>query len=352
MPKQPWIYNKLYDSLFIIAPPFFALSISIFLPKDGNVSLVWWVALVLCIDVSHVYTTLYRTYFDKKVLLNHNMLLKLIPILCFAMGVILCSFGQVYFWRALAYLAVYHFIRQQYGFIRLYSKNAFNRYAWLDTLCIYTATIFPIIYWHLSGIKNFNWFMDEDFYFIPLQGVLPYLFILYYAIIITYLIKEVFVSFRHKYFNLPKNGVILGTLVSWYFGIVYFNSDLIFTLLNVVTHGIPYMALVWAWGRKTSIKQSANSMYKLVFSLSGIVFFIGIILVLGYIEEGLWDAMVWNENRGFFGVFYQFGEYDFSVHLTWLVPLLSLPQIVHYVLDGFIWKIQKDDFSWSKVILE
>jgi hypothetical protein len=34
------------------------------------------------------------------------------------------------------------------------------------------------------------------------------------------------------------------------------------------------------------------------------------------------------------------------------VPLLSLPQIVHYVLDGFIWKIKKDDFAWSKIILE
>jgi hypothetical protein len=62
--------------------------------------------------------------------------------------------------------------------------------------------------------------------------------------------------------------------------------------------------------------------------------------------------MVWNENKGFFSVFYQFGKYDFSVHLTWLVPLLSLPQIVHYVLDGFIWKIKKDDFAWSKIILE
>ncbi len=352
MPKQPWIYNRFFDSLFIIAPPFVALLISMFLPKDGTVSLAWWVALVLCIDVSHVYTTLYRTYFDKNVIVNHSILLKAIPVLCFAIGVILCSFGQVYFWRVLAYLAVYHFIRQQYGFIRLYSKNAINQYAWLDTLCIYTATIFPIIYWHLSGLKNFNWFVDDDFYFIPFQNILPYLFVIYYLIIVAYLVKEIWVWVKNKYVNVPKNGVILGTLLSWYFGIVYFNSDLIFTLLNVVAHGIPYMALVWAWGRKTSIKQNNNSSYQLIFSLHGIILFIGIVLVLGYVEEGLWDAMVWNENKGFFSVFYQFGKYDFSVHLTWLIPLLSLPQIVHYVLDGFIWKIKKDNFAWSKIILE
>ena len=31
-------------------------------------------------------------------------------------------------------------------------------------------------------------------------------------------------------------------------GIVYFKGDLTFTLLNVVSHGIPYYALVWAYG--------------------------------------------------------------------------------------------------------
>lgn len=352
MLKQPWIFSRLFDSIFIIAPPFVALFISLFLPKDGNVSIAWWVALVLCIDVSHVYTTLYRTYFDKTVLAKHSILLKAIPILCFAIGVILCSLGQIFFWRGLAYLAVFHFIRQQYGFIRLYSKNGINQYTWLDTLCIYTATIFPIIYWHLSGLKNFNWFMDEDFYFIPLQIILPYLFAIYYLIVATYLVKEILIFVKTKYVNIPKNGIVLGTLLSWYFGIVYFNSDLIFTLLNVVAHGIPYMALVWAWGRKNSIKQPSNNSYRFIFSSHGIIFFIGIVLVLGYVEEGLWDAMIWNEKKSFFNVFYLFNDYDFSVHLIWLVPLLSLPQIVHYVLDGFIWKIQKDDFAWSKIVLE
>jgi hypothetical protein len=48
---------------------------------------------------------------------------------------------------------------------------------------------------------------------------------------------------KTSYFNIPKNLIIIGTLSSWFFGIVYFNNDLVFTLLNVVSHGIPYMAL-------------------------------------------------------------------------------------------------------------
>ena len=33
--------------------------------------------------------------------------------------------------------------------------------------------------------------------------------------------------------------------------------------------------------------------------------------------------------------------------LSILVPLLALPQITHYILDGFIWKIRKDEFKWK-----
>ena len=33
--------------------------------------------------------------------------------------------------------------------------------------------------------------------------------------------------------------------------------------------------------------------------------------------------------------------------LSFLVPLLALPQITHYILDGFIWKIRHDDFKWN-----
>jgi len=33
--------------------------------------------------------------------------------------------------------------------------------------------------------------------------------------------------------------------------------------------------------------------------------------------------------------------------LSFIVPLLALPQITHYILDGFIWKIKEDNFKWN-----
>jgi hypothetical protein len=42
---------------------------------------------------------------------------------------------------------------------------------------------------------------------------------------------------------------------------------------------------------------------------------------------------VWHERAWLFGA-----EWDTSALKVVLVPLLALPQITHYVLDGFIWR--------------
>ncbi len=31
-----------------------------------------------------------------------------------------------------------------------------------------------------------------------------------------------------------------------------------------------------------------------------------------------------------------------------IVPLLALPQVTHYIIDGFIWRIRKNDLKWSE----
>jgi len=45
-------------------------------------------------------------------------LYSLVPVLGLTIGIALYSEGELVFWRVLAYLAVFHFIRQQYGWLR------------------------------------------------------------------------------------------------------------------------------------------------------------------------------------------------------------------------------------------
>ena len=63
------------------------------------------------------------------------------------------------------------------------------------------------------------------------------------------------------------------------------------------------------------------------------------LVIVGYTEEWLWDALVWDEHPTLFA-----SVTDGALPATLLglvVPLLATPQATHYVLDGWLWKRRK-----------
>jgi len=342
--QQPWLGKPLTDIFFILAPPFLSLAVVACFPgifqDNADMPDAWWVALILLIDVAHVYSTLYRTYLNKQLYNRFKPLLIGIPLLALLVGSGIYLLSGLWFWRVLAYLAVYHFVRQQYGFMRLYSR--FERtpawYRHVDQFVIYYAAIYPLLYWHLHGGRNFNWFVEQEFFIAVSRPALNVATAVYCAMLAIYVFKETHYWLHFKNFNIPRIGVITGTLVSWYFGIVYFNGDLAFTLLNVVSHGIPYMALIWIFGQKEAARPESGRWLPLFFGQYGVVLFLGLIFLLAYFEEGLWDWAVWKEHRNLFSLFHQFPIALGKPALALIVPLLAVPQITHYVIDGFIWK--------------
>lgn len=345
--RQPWLGKPVTDILFILLPPFFSLLVIALFPdlfrNNDQMPDTWWVVLVLLIDVAHVYSTLYRTYLDPAARRQLGRPLLLIPILSFTAGVLLYAADALWFWRILAYLAVFHFVRQQYGFMRLYSRQEQQKplAVFIDKFTIYYATLYPLLYWHLAGPRNFSWFVKGDFIQFPAEGLRTCATVLYLLMLAVYIVKEVYTSLQQRWFNLPKAGIITGTLLSWYFGIVYFNGDLAFTLLNVVSHGIPYMALVWIYGKKQAGSGKTRGPLRLFFGSYGILLFLGLIFLLAYIEEGLWDWTLWKEHQDIFSIFHQVSIMPGDTLLCFIVPLLTLPQVTHYIIDGYIWKKKK-----------
>lgn len=372
--RQPWIGSRWIEIVFILLPPFLSLAFIAAFPalfrEDDSIPDAGWVILILLIDVAHVYSTLYRTYFDPQLRRKYRQPLLFIPLIGFVAGVLLYWQGALLFWRLLAYLAVFHFIRQQYGFLRIYSRQEKGPVwvRWVDTFTIYYATIYPLLYWHLGEPRNFNWFVDDDFFRFRSGGLLEAATLLYYGMLALYVVRESWSAYRNRYVNIPRVAILTGTILSWYFGIVYFNGDMAFTLLNVVSHGIPYMALIWLYGERQwggsrpgagvtgGVAADGGGtaggeegfprggggtrglFLRKVFSRYGILLFLGIIFLLAYLEEGLWDMTVWKEHVSLFSVFHFVGR---RLHGNWLVvvvPLLALPQVTHYVIDGFIWR--------------
>lgn len=248
---QVWLYSATADSIFILAPAFVvtlgAVIFASWFPASATASPLMWLMLVVGVDVAHVYSTLYRTYLDREESRRYHGLLFGVPIACWVGGVILYSAGSMAFWRVLAYLAVFHFVRQQYGFLRLYARRerqtVFRRR--VEGAAIYLATLYPLIYWHTHA-RHFSWFLEGDFFHLPFP-------LLERAAMAAYVLAlGGYAAVNIRCANWPKHLVLAGTALSWYTGIVVYDGDLIFTATNVVAHGVPYMALVWFHERKKS----------------------------------------------------------------------------------------------------
>jgi hypothetical protein len=337
-----FIHSPRFDAAFVLAPPFIVAALALLLGHAGVGSAEtpeWaWVVLVLAIDVAHVYSTLWKTYLDRAELARRRALYVLAPTLGFACAVVLYGLGEAVFWRALAYLAVFHFVRQQYGFFMLYRRAEGHGPQWsyrIDQAVIYLATLWPLAYWHAHQPRAFQWFMEGDFVEDAprLMGAVEATSAWTFGgAVALYVVKELW---RGRLAS-PKTAVLFGTALSWYVGIVRFDSDFLFTLTNVVAHGVPYVALIWAQGRRTAQRRLVRW-----FSAPLLPAFFGLLLVLAYVEEGLWDGLVWRERASVFPWSPALPNLDETPWLVLVVPLLALPQVTHYVLDGFIWRRER-----------
>lgn len=335
--SQPWLGYPRQEFLGILMPAFVVCALVACLPasvRGAQLSPVLWLLVVVGIDVAHVYSTLFRTYFHPSGRQKHSRLLWLIPLASLIVGIVLYQAGALYFWRAIAYLAVFHFVRQQYGFFRLYSRQETHRSRWskvLDAIAIYGATLYPLCFWHLTPGRRFFWFIHGDFLSASFPRLLGLVTLLWGLVLLAYIVKEIAFSRRNHHINLPKQLILLGTILVWHLGIIVWNSDLAFTLTNVIAHGVPYFTLIWL-RNKQDTTLAPRKLSPLLHSLPLLLL---LCILFAYGEELLWDTLVWQDHGIFFPVASP-GAAPSSLGL--IIPLLAVPQLTHYVLDGFIWR--------------
>lgn len=341
----PWIYSPKFDLSAIIGPP--VLITTIVLIWGSKIAGIqetptWlWILLVLGIDVAHVYSSLFRTYFDREEFKKRRTLYLVVPAICWIAGVaIYAVLGPWTFWSCVAYFAIYHFVRQQYGFLMLYRRGepVGDLGYRIDQVAIYIATIYPLVYWHTYS-RNFQWFDQAQIVRIPWVWPEYLCRAIYIAAIGGFLVKET-INWKQKgTINAGKVLLLVATAAAWATGIILFNGDLTFTLINIISHGIPYMALIWIYQyRKRANKVHNENRFLRFFQLKYIPFYILSLVAIAYFEEAIWDWLVWKDKQ------VVFGSYPIAASATALailIPLLTMPQITHYVLDAFIWRVNK-----------
>jgi hypothetical protein len=298
-----------------------------------------WLVFVLGIDVAHVYATLFRTYLDREELRLHPLRYALAPLGVFVAGYYLYAEGELLFWRCFAYVAVYHFVRQQVGWVALYRAKSATRQPvdrWIDDGVVYAATLYPLVHWHAHlDHTQFAWFVEGDFVRmrVAAESLLPWFELAWWCAIGAYALRQLRLLVIERSFELGKTCVVAATVAIWYVGIVATNNDFAFTVTNVVAHGVPYFGLLWAYARARTSESNQGFAVEVV--KKGLLGFLVFLVCLAFAEELLWDRLVFHDRPWLFG--------GAAVALppgllAVVVPLLMVPQATHYVLDGLLWR--------------
>ncbi len=336
--ESPWLFSRGVDLGVFVGSA--ALSLALLWVGAATGILYdstpdWaWIPCVLLVDVAHVYSTGFKVYLDTEELRRRPVLYTLVPVVGFAIAFLLYAIGPHVFWRTLAYLAVFHFVRQQYGWVALYRgrRREYDRLGHVvDSAAIYAATLYPLAYWHANLPRHFWWFLEGDFAVGLPSRIVAALEPVYWGVLAVYAARSLYAWLVTGRPNPGKDVVVATTAICWYVGIVAFDSDYAFTVTNVIIHGVPYLALVYFSGRRRA-EAAPHSPVGRFFS-RGVLPFLLTLWALAFFEELVWDRGVWQDRSWLFGSPWDVGALHFL-----LVPLLALPQIVHYTLDGFIWK--------------
>lgn len=339
----PWLWSAPVDLALFGGSALFALALlgvgRLAGLRSGAFPEWGFVLLILGIDVAHVYSTLFRTYLDRDELRRYPVRYTSVPLLAFLLGVALYQHSPLWFWRVLAYAALFHFVRQQVGWVAIYRARAGQRGLWdrfIDEACVYSATLYPVLYWHghLASTR-FSWFIRGDFVDIEhvATALLPIARVVWVFSILVFCARQVQLMWRDRVVYAGKGVVVCSTILLWYLGIVATNSDFEFTVTNVIAHGVPYLGLLWAFARARS--REAPELFLSRVAAGGVGLFLGFVLVLAFVEEFAWDRLVNHSRPWLFGESVPLSE---PWALTLLVPLLAVPQATHYALDALLWR--------------
>lgn len=321
--------------------------------SDGPLPEWGWLAFVLVVDVAHVWATLFRTYLDREEIARRRALYVALPLALYAGGVLLHFASPLAFWRVLAYLAVFHFVRQQAGWIAIYRARAGERSRvgrLIDDVAIYAATCVPLFVWHAELPRAFTWFVKDDFVgSARLRPLVPAAEALFVLALAAFAVREALAARKTGAVNVGKITVVVTTALAWWIGIVATNSDFDFTVTNVIIHGVPYFVLLWHYTRFRS--EEAPRLTASRIAAHGVGAFLGLLVALAFVEEMAWDRFVWHDRAWLFGggegddgglALLAGGAHSMPGHTSWLltllVPLLALPQATHYALDAFLWR--------------
>jgi hypothetical protein len=353
-----FVFSREVDFLAFVAP---VLVACMYIPTYWTlpahqlpIPILHFLFLVMAVDVGHVWATLFRTYFDTEAREKRGTLYFGSPPAIFAVSVVVHYNSKELFWTVASYMAIYHFMAQNYGLLALYKARCGERnpvdYR-IDWLTIVVGAAAPVALWHASPTRRFDWFGDALPFVVRVPQVarLPIL-IAYAAVGLAWIARQVRkVRSGEEPLNHGKVLIMGCSWLTWGCGALIDHQVLSLAFLNLF-HGVPSFVLVYfvcqrRYAGKEARELGATDRLTVAMTSPGRwPVYLAFLVSLAVVEELLWEVLV-----GDLG--YLTSE-TLPPHLyRWILPTLSrlqssmvisalaLPQLTHYFLDAFIWKM-------------
>ena len=360
--KQPWFHSSSLDLLGVIGFPFYFLPFAFFInTQQWSISFLYLlVGAIGFIDFGHIFAMWFRI---KSNPLEKSYSLPMYLVFYFLIWVFFASIifigHQFHLERFLVYFVIFHFIKQQYGLIQIYSRtdgpktkvnNLINRYF------IYLTMAYPIFWWH--GEKKFQGLYWKKFFFdIPYIDVINnFLLVLLVLGFTYYLWSEINIYKRNKFLNIPKTLSIVGAFLGWNVPIIFLKSPVLYFFTIVYTHNMAYFFIVWIIGNrdyKLKGKEAPKSLMKRFLTWEtkeGFISFFFFCNILAAVVLGIFFQLTMGKVNSIFSIDISLGWLpQFKDTETFLFALAAsiyyTTQGSHYLFDGFLWKKEKD-FAW------
>ena len=330
-PQRQWIVGPWVDYLLIILTPLISTPAILLLYSSqvGVSADTISVIVAAFFALGHHLPGMMRAYGDRELFSRFYWRLVLTPPLLFLVYFPLYSYHFDLYRLIILVWATWHALMQLYGFCRIYDAKVGSfspvtaYWDWLICLC---GLILPqllrsehlavnLTRWYSSGGPHIS------------AGLLQ--FVQWGAIAISGI---AFVGFCANYLMQRYHGskpsplkmaMLFTTLGLWWFVMVYIDNLLLSVALFDICHDIQYLAIVWLFNcRRVSGNPQLGRFIGYVFRRGMVLLYLGLITAYGAL--------------GFFAPLVLDGTLS---RIFYAVMFTST--IMHYYLDGFIWKVRE-----------
>lgn len=282
--------------------------------------------ILILLDAGHAYATLLRTYFRKSELKRSKFYIYA-PIIVIAVMFSWSYLGIPFLWRFLLYSTFYHHLKQNYGLFMWYSKLDGIKASTKDKWDVYLMALLPFALFHFREIEYQALYHSSEFFSFGESDTIKILIALY----TVYFFFNMFTMYRKMVRKEVGTGLalsyILPACLNYICFLIFKHSYQVYMPL-LAFHAISYLSMISLSMEKLNpVKVSSLKIW-------GTIIFIVVFFVT--IEYTVTD---------YFEVFSSPADLRGNSILSLIVAFTVLPNLMHFMIDGIIWKRENPDFQ-------